>query len=148
MAEGLLKQALLEANKTDCNVSSAGLAALVGHKADPSACQLMMKKGIDISGHRACQLHTEMIRKTDLILVMESNQKNTIIEKQQSARGKVFRLGEWEEFDIADPYKKDIAAFERSLTLIEKGITQWMEKLYFKKKSCLQNFSDSRDFFT
>ena len=46
MAEGLLKQALLEANKTDCNVSSAGLAALVGHKADPSACQLMMKKGI------------------------------------------------------------------------------------------------------
>ena len=129
MAEGLLKQVLLEANKTDCNVSSAGLAALVGHKADPAACQLMMNKGIDISGHRACQLHTEMIRKTDLILVMELNQKNAIIEKQQSARGKVFRLGEWEDFDIADPYKKDFAAFERSLALIEKGITQWMEKL-------------------
>ena len=80
MAEGLLKQVLLEANKTDCNVSSAGLAALVGHKAEPSACQLMMKKGIDISGHRACQLHTEMIRKTDLILVMELNQVVVTLE--------------------------------------------------------------------
>ena len=87
------------------------------------------EKGIDISGHRACQLHTEMIRKTDLILVMELSQKYAIVEKQQSARGKVFRLGEWEDFDIADPYKKDFAAFERSLALIEKGITQWMEKL-------------------
>jgi len=129
MAEGLLKQVFREANKTDCNVSSAGLAALVGHKADPTACRLMMNKGIDISGHRACQVHTEMIHKADLILVMELNQKNAIIGKQQSARGKVFRLGEWEEFDIADPYKKDFAAFERSLVLIEKGITQWMEKL-------------------
>jgi low molecular weight protein-tyrosine phosphatase len=129
MAEGLLRQALLEANKTDCNVSSAGLGALVGHKADPSACQLMMTRGIDISGHRACQLHADMIRKTDLILVMELSHKHAIIDKQQSARGKVFRLGEWEDFDIADPYKKNFAAFERSLTLIEKGITQWMEKL-------------------
>ena len=80
MAEGLLRQVFREANKTDCNVRSAGLAALVGHKADPTACQLMMNKGIDISAHRACQLHAEMIRKTDLILVMELNQKHAIIE--------------------------------------------------------------------
>lgn len=129
MAEGLLKQVLLDANKIDCKVSSAGLAALVGHRADPSACQLMKSKGIDISGHRACQLHTDMIRKTDLILVMEQDQKHAIIEKHQSARGKVFRLGEWEGFDIGDPYKKDFAAFESSLVLIEKGIAHWMEKL-------------------
>jgi len=129
MAEGLLKQVLVEANKSDCNVSSAGLAALVGHKADPSACQLMMKRGIDISGHRACQLNTEMIRKTDLILVMELSQKNAIIENQQSARGKVYRLGEWGGFEIADPYQQDFAAFERSFVLIEQGLSQWMEKL-------------------
>lgn len=129
MAEGLFKQMLIEANKTDCNVSSAGLAALVGHKADPNASQLMMNKGIDISSHRACQLHAEMIRKNDLILAMDLSQKNAILENHQSARGKVFRLGEWEGFDIADPYQKNIAAFEESLALIEQGISQWMEKL-------------------
>lgn len=129
MAEGLLKQALLEANKIDCKVSSAGLSALVDQKADPNACQLMMQKGVDITGHRACQLHTEMVRKSDLVLVMELSQKNAIVEKQQSARGKVFRLGEWEGYDILDPYQKDFAVFEKSLVLIEQGVTQWMEKL-------------------
>ena len=53
MAEGLFKQALVEANRTDYQVSSAGLGALIGHQADASACQLMTKKGIDISEHRA-----------------------------------------------------------------------------------------------
>ena len=129
MAEGLLKHTFFEVNKTECNVSSAGLGALVGHKADPSACQLMNIRGIDISGHRARQLHFEMIRKSDLVLVMELSQKNAIIENHPSTRGKVFRLGEWEGFDIMDPYKKDIATFERSLALIEKGISQWMGKL-------------------
>ena len=48
MAEGLLKQTLAQ-SAIDCRVSSAGLNALVGHKADAKACQLMMQKGIDIS---------------------------------------------------------------------------------------------------
>ena len=129
MAEALIRRAFIEANKVDCEVSSAGLCALIGHKADPNICQLMMKKGIDISGHRACQLNNEMIRKTNLILVMELSQKNAIIERVPSARGKVFRLGEWDKFDIADPYQKELAAFEKSLTLIEQGVAQWMEKL-------------------
>lgn len=129
MAEGLFKKMLIEANKTDCYVSSAGLAALVGHKADSNACQLMMEKGIDISSHRACQLHADMIRINDLILVMELGHKQAIVENHQSARGKVFRLGEWEGFDIADPYQKDFATFEKSLALIEQGISQWMGKL-------------------
>ena len=129
MAEGLLKQALAEANRTDCQVSSAGLGALIGHQADASACQLMTRKGIDISGHRARQLNTEMILEASLILVMELNQKTTIIENVQSTRGKVYRLGEWGSFDIADPYQQKFVAFEEALVSIEQGISQWIEKL-------------------
>ncbi len=129
MAEGLFKHKLAATTKTDCFVSSAGLGALVGHQADPSACKLMMEKGIDISGHRACQLNTEMIRKADLILVMELDQKAVILEREQSARGKVFRLGEWGKFDIEDPYRKELVFFEKSLTLIEQGVSHWLEKL-------------------
>ena len=75
MAEGLLKHALVACNKDGCTVSSAGLSALTGHPPDPKACQLMIEKGIDISYYRACQLNKEMIRKADLILVMESAHK-------------------------------------------------------------------------
>lgn len=129
MAEGVLKQALADLNKADCVVSSAGLHALTGHKADPKACQVMMEKGIDISNHRACQLNNEMIRKADLILVMEAFQKNAIEENEPSTRGKVFRLGEWENSDIADPYQKELPVFEKTLALIEQGVFQWIKRL-------------------
>lgn len=129
MAEGLFKYELVKANKTDCSVSSAGLGALIGCQPDPIACKLLFKKNIDISGQRACQLNREMIQKAELILVMELDQKVAIEENEPSARGKVFRLGEWEKFDIADPYKKGLSAFEKSLALIEKGVLQWVAKL-------------------
>ena len=129
MAEGLLKHAIAASNKSDCTVSSAGLGALVGHPPDPKSCQLMMEKGIDISGYRARQLNKEMIRKADLILVMESAHKIAIEESEPSAKGKVFRLGEWEKFDISDPYKQDLSAFVKSFNLIEQGIALWVPKL-------------------
>jgi len=129
MAEALFKYELVKANKTECFVSSAGLSALTGSQPDPIACQLLLKKDIDISSQRACQLNRDMIQKAELILVMESNQKVAIEENEPSARGKVFRLGEWENFDIADPYKRGLSAFEKSLALIEKGVLQWVAKL-------------------
>ena len=129
MAEGLLKQALTSAGKGDCVVSSAGLGALVGHPPDAKACQLMMEKGIDISGYRACQLNKEMIRKADLILVMESSHKSAIEKIEPCAKGKVFRLGNWGEFDIPDPYQQNLSAFVKSFNLIERGVSEWLIKL-------------------
>jgi protein-tyrosine phosphatase len=129
MAEGVLKQALSGAGKNDCTVGSAGLGALVGRHPDPSACKLMLKKNIDISGYRACQLNKDMIRQADLILVMDSSHKNAIEEFELCAKGKVFRLGHWGDFDIPDPYQQNISAFETSLDLIERGISDWLLRL-------------------
>ncbi|MGZ8189872.1 MAG: low molecular weight protein-tyrosine-phosphatase [Methylococcaceae bacterium] len=129
MAEGLLKQVLASSGKGDCVVSSAGLGALIGHSPDEFACQLMMEKNIDISDYRASQLNAEMVRKADLILVMESFHKSAIEENEPCAKGKVFRLGEWGGFDIDDPYQQESAAFVKALNLIEQGVTQWVQKL-------------------
>ena len=129
MAEGLLKHALVASNKGECVVSSAGFRALVGHPPDPNACQLMIEKGIDISGYRACQLTKDMVRKADLVLVMESAHKIAIEESEPSAKGKVFRLGEWGGFDISDPYRQDLSAFVNTYNLIAQGIALWLPKL-------------------
>lgn len=129
MAEALLRNAFIQSGKTGHAVSSAGLGALVNHPADPVACQLMAEKGLDISAHRAEQLTDEMIHQADLILVMEAWQKTAIEARAPSARGKVFRLGKWDEIDISDPYQKDLSAFAQALHLIERGITQWMARL-------------------
>lgn len=129
MAEGILKHALDEKGKTSYFVDSAGLGALTGQPADPNACQLLLQKGIDISAHRARQISSDMIRNADLILVMEAWQKTAIETRALSAKGKVFRLGKWGKFDINDPYHKESSIFRQSMTLIEQGVTQWIEKL-------------------
>lgn len=129
MAEGLLSKALYDKKRIDSKVYSAGLEALVGHPPDPKACQLMLSENVNISHYRAKQLDKETIRKSDLILVMEQNHKTAIENIDLSARGKVYRLGEWGKYDIKDPYQQDLAAFENALSHIKMGISQWLDKL-------------------
>jgi Protein-tyrosine-phosphatase len=130
MAEAILKNALYEINKDICLVHSAGISALVGHNADEKAIHLMSMRGLDISGHRATQLNSQLIRKADLILVMELAHKLEIENYEPSAKGKIFRLGEWSGFDISDPFQADITIFESVLNKIDQGIDEWIKKLY------------------
>lgn len=129
VAEALLKDALKNKGAKNYNISSAGLGAMVGHEPDKVVCELMLEKNMDISGYRATQLNHQMIRGADLILVMESKHKDLIEHKEASAKGKVFRLGEWGSFEIADPYQQERKVFEEVVQLIEKGVKDWVDKI-------------------
>lgn len=127
MAEAILRDALKD--DAGITISSAGVGALVGHPADEHALALMKERGLDISGHEARQLTPELINDNDLILVLESGHKRVIDSNEPSARGKVYRLGEWQNQDIPDPYRKPRAAFEQALALIDQGCKSWAEKI-------------------
>lgn len=129
VAEALLKDALQTKGNKNHIISSAGLGAIVGAAPDKIARELMLEKGIHISDYRATQITPEMIRQADLILVMETLHKELIEHKEPSATGKVFRLGKWGGFDIADPYLQERKVFEEVVQLIEKGVTDWVNKL-------------------
>lgn len=128
MAEALLRAKLTEQNR-GLVVYSAGLGALIGEPAHATAVKLMAQKGIDISQHRASQLNHEMIRASDLLLVMESVHQIEIESRDRTARGKIFRLGHWDGTDIADPFGQSEQAFETVLKVIERGVDRWVEKL-------------------
>lgn len=127
MAEALLASALR--GQDGITVESAGLGALVGHPADDYAIELMDELGTDIRAHRARQIHPDMVRAADLVLVMESGHKRAIDEADPTARGKVHRLGEWQDRDISDPYRQSKDAFADALADIEDGVSSWVEKL-------------------
>ncbi len=129
MAEALLKDALINKGKNNYKISSAGLGALVDQEPDKVAQELMLEKGLDISGYRATQLNPNLIHKSDLILVMESGHKELIEHKEPTAKGKVFRLGEWGSFEMADPYRQERKAFEEAERSIEKGVNEWVKKI-------------------
>ena len=129
MAEALFLNRLKD-NFPDVLVSSAGLAALVDHPADPMVQELMLHRGLDISAHRARQVSPEILFPADLVLTMSTRQKDQIESKIPAICGKVHRLGKWEEYDIPDPYRRPRSAFEQALVLIEQGINSWCQKLW------------------
>ena len=127
MAEVMLQQALSE--KTDVSVTSAGLGALVDYPASEHAVALMKERGLDISAHKARQLTPDLVSTSDLILVMEAGHKRVIDSNDPVARGKVYRLCEWQDKDVPDPYRRPREAFEEALALIEQGVHDWAEKI-------------------
>jgi len=124
MAEGLFRQAL-----PGREVCSAGIHAMTGSPADPTAVRLMREHGVDIGGHRAQQLARWMIGEMDLILTMDAEQKNFIERKFPEARGRIWRLGEYGNYDIPDPYRQGEAAFRHAYQLISQGMDELIERL-------------------
>jgi len=124
MAEGLFRQALPEVQ-----ISSAGMAALVGHGADPIAVQIMAGTGVDIAAHRARMLTDAIARDADIILVMDDLQKQQISTQYPYARGKVFRLAEATKQDIPDPYRQAPEVFRTVFSQIENGVNDWVKRI-------------------
>lgn len=110
-------------------VASAGLGALAGNPADPLAVDVGRAQGLDLSAHRARQLAAWMCQQADLILVMEAAQKAELERQFPLARGKVFRLGHYRGFDIADPYRQPREAFEEAWAAIAQGVADWVPRI-------------------
>jgi protein-tyrosine phosphatase len=124
MAQGLLSAAL-----PGRLVRSAGLGALVGMPADPIALELLRERDVDISGHRAMQVNRELCLSSDLIFVMDADQRRRVEDLYPNLRGRVFRLGEYSKKDIPDPYRKPEAAFRESLSIIDEGVRDWVRRI-------------------
>ncbi|KWB39773.1 protein tyrosine phosphatase [Burkholderia ubonensis] len=124
MAEGLLRERL-----TDVEVRSAGLDARVGQPADRRSIELMEEREIDIRPHRARQLGDYECRRADLILAVEDGHRRAIEHTYPFARGRVFTLGHYGRFDIADPFGQERRKFEECLEMIEMGVDDWVQRI-------------------
>lgn len=124
LAQGLLAQQL-----PNHIVWSAGLGALVGQPADPLSIQVAATNGVDISAHRAQQINSFLCQQAELILVMEQMHKTQLEQQFPSVRGKTFRLGQYGQFDIADPYRRPLEAFETAYTSIAQGVADWVPRI-------------------
>lgn len=116
MAEGLLR-AYLPAHE----LFSAGLSAVQGAPVDPLAVALMRQLDIDISGHRARLVAHWMMQEADLVLAMDREQCQIAGESYPFAVHKIERLGEPDDIDIPDPYRRGLGAFRHSLNLIRQA---------------------------
>lgn len=124
MAEYFLKQ-----QHQQMKIHSAGLSAMVNHSADDKAMYCMDQHQIDMRAHRARQITAELIKQADLILVMSTNQQKHIEQQWPFAKGKVFRLGHWQNQNVADPYQHDQNFFDQTCKNIEMYVSDWQAHL-------------------
>lgn len=128
MAEGFFQHQLQQC-QSPIKTASAGLHALVGEPAVAEAQEVMRQEGVDISAHRAQQVSEQLLIDADLILTMEEGHKNALHKTCPSARGKVFLLGHWSDFEIYDPFRQSSLVFEQTCSLIQQAWDDWRSKL-------------------
>ncbi|WP_290518660.1 low molecular weight protein-tyrosine-phosphatase [Alcanivorax sp.] len=122
--------AMLRDLKPEKVISSAGLVGLVGQDMEATARAVAEENGLDCGTHVARKLDSELCRDSDLILVMESRQKERLGRAFPEASGKTFLLSHWNGgHDIPDPYKRGRDAFERIYPPMREATKAWAEKL-------------------
>ena len=124
-----LAHALLARELPQHKVRSAGLNAMVGYPADPEAISIAKEHGLDLHAHRAQQVTSIMCQQAELILVMEQEHKTQLEQLYPQVRGKVFRLGLYGQFEIADPYRQSREAFDTAYQGISQGIADWLPRI-------------------
>lgn len=129
MAEALFRERAA-AKGRDIDIGSAGVAALVDHPPADPVLDLMQARGLDMSGHRARQLTTELGAQYDLILVMEQGHRRFITRNWPVLAGRVRRLGDFRGEDIADPYGLPENVYAHCLNVIDDCVGDWEEALF------------------
>ncbi|HEY4353527.1 MAG TPA: low molecular weight protein-tyrosine-phosphatase [Paraburkholderia sp.] len=131
-----MAQALLAQRLPGCGIASAGIAAIVGRPADPTACEAIRAFGLDITGHRARRLDDRLCGEASLVLVMERAQRRHIEQQFPFTRGRVFNLGlridaagSPVHFDIADPFRGTRADFDACAAITADAIEAWAERI-------------------
>jgi len=127
MASALFRKKM--ENRSDIEVLDAGIGAMPGMAPTADTIALLNKEGIDVMGHKATVLTDMMIKKSDIILVMEKLHEDRILKKFPSARNRLYLLKEFAkmttagtDLSIYDPISKPSWFYEECFTAIKEAI--------------------------
>jgi protein-tyrosine phosphatase len=130
IAEALLIKSTEHLGFGKIEAKSAGIAALIGHQADPLAQRVVKNRGLDISNHVAQQATQALIRQADLVLAMDETHKKWIAARFPQFDGRVHKIGRWREnIDIADPYRGTEEDFEKAYDIIKLCVDDWVTRI-------------------
>jgi len=136
MAQEMLKK-LVSNLGGSLEIISAGVASLSNLEATENTKRVLLKEGIDASNHRSTAVTAGLIKKVDLILVMERFHKERILEIVPRAESKVHLLREFgktseeiEESEIFDPMGRPLEVYERVFEVIKDSlvnVAKWLK---------------------
>jgi protein-tyrosine phosphatase len=133
MAEALFRVRLMmnEPNWRLWRVDSAGTWATPGRPAAIEAQQVIERRGMDISLHRSRAVSYDLLRRYNLILVMERGHKESLLAEFPMLAERVYLLSEMssEEKDVDDPVGGTLIDYEKTAETIDRWLTSGMERI-------------------
>lgn len=133
MAEGILKQLLMDKKRTDVQVQSAGISAGKGFPASVNAVAALAEQQIDITAHQSQPITKSLVEDADVILVMEVYHKECIQHAFPTAAKKIKLLKEFgihddNNPDIQDPIGGSLAAYRYSAKEINRCLIDFVKE--------------------
>ncbi len=133
--EHCLKEHLPYARKK-IRILSAGVKARGGSSAHQVSRHVARINGFSLSDHRSSPFTKKLIKRADVILVMEQWQKEALIERFPAAADKTFRFMEYlwhgdpaEITDIPDPTGQHTADYEEFIEVAHAEVDRVFREL-------------------
>jgi protein-tyrosine-phosphatase len=133
MAERVLKGRLAKTKRSDVIVFSAGMIDMQGAAADPAAIKMLAEHGYDSTSHVSKPISEEMLGEADLIVVMESAQRQQLIGDFPQYEEKIRLLKSFARDydsvnqDIRDPYRQSVYNYRLCFSEIYMAIDGMMK---------------------
>jgi len=133
MAKALLEKRLKEQGRPEgIEILSSGIMMLSGMGASDETRELLRREGIDVSAHRSQRVTKGVIKKSDIILVMERGHEDKVLELAPEAKNRLFLLKEFAKIgdnnlDIADPIGRPIQFYEETFKVIKEAVGRIVE---------------------
>lgn len=138
MAEAIARQQATARGLTDLRFSSAGTSAWDGAPASDGALLVAMEHGLDLNGHRARVLTSELVSRADLVLVMGPHH----LERAETlgGDGRSYLLTQFASraasaVPVADPFGGDLDAYRRTFAELEAAVVQALERVAAERDS-------------
>ncbi len=112
-------------NKKSVSIHSAGLEAVPGLRAHPNAVSRAKSLGFDLSAHVSIPLTEDMVRRVDLVFVMEVAHLLLMNKRFSGFWRKTFLLGCFAQeapLEISDPVYKDETIFDMCFEQIIRSV--------------------------
>ena len=133
MAEYLLKS--MAGGRDNIEVLSAGTGVFLQTTASAETISILKEEGIDASQHLSQAIHTILLKKSDLIIVMTRNHRQQVLERVPEVEKRVYLLREFVnapagsqiDLDVPDPIGQPHYAYKECYAIVKEAMHKIVE---------------------
>jgi len=134
MAKGLMGKFVKDSGLSDkVHIDSAGTSTFAGIGPAPNTVSVMNEKGVDVSDHIGKNINKDILKRSDIIFVMEKYHRDVIINLMPEISDRVRLLREGA--DIPDPIGRPLEEYRNVLGIIKEEIENTFLEIFKEERN-------------